>query len=101
MKHSDIAQLVQADIESRVKGGEVKYGERLQSFNGRRGLQDAYEEALDMALYLMQVIVEQAELRHRWQFLVNAHHVQAQHPGTVDNCQDGFCKPLVDSLKAR
>ena len=57
-KHKDIAELVKADIESRAQLGEHKYGERLKAHNGRRGLQDAYEEALDLCMYLRQVLEE-------------------------------------------
>ena len=54
----DIATLVKDDIEKRVQKGEKEYGERLTTFNGRNSLQDAYEEALDMAMYLKQAIIE-------------------------------------------
>jgi len=53
-----VAELVMADIEGRAKLGEKKYGERLMTFNGRSALQDAYEEALDLAMYLRQKIEE-------------------------------------------
>lgn len=59
MKESvDIAELVRADIEKRAQLGEKKYGERLKPFNNRDGLVDAYEEALDLCMYLKQVIIE-------------------------------------------
>ncbi len=54
----DIAKLVEKDIEGRVKKGEAEYGERLRAFNGRDALQDAYEEALDLTLYLKQALIE-------------------------------------------
>jgi hypothetical protein len=54
----DIAKLVLADIESRVKKGEETYGERLKPNNGRDALVDAYQEALDLCLYLRQEIEE-------------------------------------------
>lgn len=54
----EIAPLVIADIESRMKIGEERYGERLKAFNGRNALQDAYEEALDLAIYLRQAMEE-------------------------------------------
>ena len=59
MNRPDVATLVQLDIEKRVEKGEKEYGERLKPFNGRYALQDAYEEALDLALYLKQAMVEQ------------------------------------------
>lgn len=57
----DIATLVKKDIESRVQQGEEEYGERLQPHNGRNALQDAYEEAIDLALYLRQKLYEQSQ----------------------------------------
>lgn len=54
----EVAPLVIADIVARVKMGEKKYGERLRANNGRDALLDAYQEALDLALYLRQEIEE-------------------------------------------
>ena len=38
--------------------GEEKYGTRLQAFNGRDPLVDAYQEILDMSVYVRQEIEE-------------------------------------------
>lgn len=59
----DIYPLVVADIEARAQVGEKKYGERLKAFNGRNAMTDAYQEALDLAVYLRQHIEETAALR--------------------------------------
>lgn len=40
--------------------GVRKYGTRLRAHNGRRALVDAYQEALDLAVYLRQCIEELA-----------------------------------------
>lgn len=58
MTRSQIMPLVMADIEARVAKGTKEYGEPLTSQNGRDALWDAYEEALDLAMYLRQAIVE-------------------------------------------
>lgn len=55
---TDIARLVQADLEARARTGKKTYGERLRPHNGRRALVDAYQEVLDTAMYLRQEIVE-------------------------------------------
>lgn len=55
----DIISLVAYDLEERAKKGEETYGERLKPFNGRNALIDAYQEALDLAIYLRQAIEEQ------------------------------------------
>ena len=50
--------LVFIDMENRDKNGEKKYNTRLQPFNGRDVLIDAYHEALDLCVYLRQAIYE-------------------------------------------
>lgn len=59
-KGAEIAPLVISDIEDRMKEGEQTYGERLRAFNGRSMIHDAYEEALDLAIYLRGEIEERA-----------------------------------------
>lgn len=53
-----IWSLVIADMTARDDLGAKRYGTRLQANNGRDALQDAYEEALDLCVYLRQVIEE-------------------------------------------
>lgn len=50
--------LVIRDMEKRDKSGEEKYHCHLQPFNGREVLIDAYQEALDLVVYLRQLIYE-------------------------------------------
>lgn len=57
-EHQDIQSMVIVDIAHRRVVGIERYGTALQPFNGRDGLQDAYEEALDLTMYLKQLIVE-------------------------------------------
>ena len=59
-----MTQLVIADLLEREKRGIAKYGRTLETFNGRNALQDAYEEALDLAQYLKQGIMEQKDVGH-------------------------------------
>lgn len=54
----DIQSQVIADIEARRLVGIERYGTALQPWNGRDALRDAYEEALDLAMYLKQAMVE-------------------------------------------
>jgi len=56
-----IADLVLADIAERVEMGRQKYGTLLKANNGRDALWDAYQEALDLVMYLRQEIVERGE----------------------------------------
>lgn len=53
-----IQDLVVQDIEARKELGIRRYGTALQANNGRDALQDAYEEAIDLCMYLKQLIVE-------------------------------------------
>lgn len=53
-----IQDLVLADIEERKQHGIRKYGTALQAGNGRSMLQDAYEEVLDLAVYLRGLLRE-------------------------------------------
>lgn len=50
--------LVIADMRNRDQAGRRKYGVPLQANNGRDQLQDAYEEALDLVVYLRAAIEE-------------------------------------------
>lgn len=46
------------DMRARDNFGRAKYGTPLQPFNGRKPLVDAYQEALDLVVYLKQEILE-------------------------------------------
>lgn len=50
--------LVIADIESRKALGLKRYGQLLKANDGRDALQDAYEEAQDLCIYLRKCIYE-------------------------------------------
>lgn len=53
--------LVAEDMRQRDAAGLAKYGTRLQPGNGRDALVDAYQEALDLVVYLRQAIAERDE----------------------------------------
>lgn len=50
--------LVCEDMQRRKEFGLKKYGSLLQANNGRDALKDAYEESLDLCVYLKQFIEE-------------------------------------------
>lgn len=52
------ANMAVKDMEDRDQEGLRKYNTRLQPFNGRNALVDAYQEFLDGAVYLRQKIFE-------------------------------------------
>lgn len=51
-------ELVVEDMKARDDIGRERYGTPLQAFNGRDPLVDAYQEALDLVVYLRQAIYE-------------------------------------------
>lgn len=53
-----VLDLVVEDLEARAEAGKQKYGTYLMTHNGRRALIDAYQEALDLVMYLRQCIAE-------------------------------------------
>ena len=50
--------MVVKDMAERDLSGRQKYGTPLQPNNGRDALVDAYQEALDLVVYLRQAIYE-------------------------------------------
>ena len=56
--YPQIWRLVAHDITERAMAGRKKYGTYLQPFNGRNALVDAYQEALDLVIYLRQELYE-------------------------------------------
>lgn len=53
-----IWSLVIIDMLDRDRVGRERYGTPLQAHNGRDALVDAYQEALDLVVYLRQAIEE-------------------------------------------
>ena len=54
-----IVSLVIEDLEDRRAFGRRKYGDELRTYNGRDALVDAYQEALDLCIYLRQRIEQE------------------------------------------
>ena len=85
-----VQDMVLADIEARKKVGIERYGTVLQPFNGRDALMDAYQEALDLAIYLRQLLYEQEHP-----------HPNCEHCGPVGETYEFegtyWCKPCMES----
>lgn len=60
--HEPVWRLVISDMQERDAAGRKKYGTPLQPFNGRDALVDAYQEALDLVVYLRQEMEERVKL---------------------------------------
>lgn len=56
-----VVDVVLADIRERAETGKRKYGTYLETNNGRDALWDAYQEAIDLVMYLRQKLLEQEE----------------------------------------
>lgn len=56
--HPAVWPLVMRDMIDRDQSGREKYGVPLKAHNGRDTLLDAYQEALDLAVYLRTAIYE-------------------------------------------
>jgi hypothetical protein len=55
---ASVQELVRADLVKREEIGIERYGTALFPFNGRNSLVDAYQEALDLVVYIRQTIAE-------------------------------------------
>jgi hypothetical protein len=53
-----IQELVLADLQERMAEGKRRYGTLLQGHNGRDMLLDAYDEAMDLLIYLRGLMWE-------------------------------------------
>ena len=65
----DCWELVLADMAERRQVGIEKYGKPLRPDNGRDALVDAYQEALDLCVYLRAAIEQRKELEAELQRL--------------------------------
>lgn len=54
----DLFDEVKKDLDARNQLGYQSYGGAMQPHDGRDALRDAYEEALDLVMYLKKAIVE-------------------------------------------
>lgn len=53
-----VQDLVVGYIYERKRHGVNTYGTALQAHNGRDALRDAFEEAVDLTMYLAQALIE-------------------------------------------
>lgn len=57
-EHPIVQELVLADLQKRLDVGIQRYGTGLQPHNGRDMLRDAYDEAMDLVVYLRGCLYE-------------------------------------------
>lgn len=66
-------ELVVDDMQERDRVGRARYGTPLQAHNGRRQIVDAYQEALDLVVYLRCEIAERDALGATHAALLESH----------------------------
>lgn len=72
--------MVIEDMRERDQVGRERYGTPLQIHNGRRALVDAYQEALDLVVYLRQEIEERRALeQHAEQMAGELHALRLEN----------------------
>ena len=57
-----VLPVVIGDLRMRAREGDKRYGHPLRTFNGRDSLIDAYQEAIDLVMYLRQHLMERTRL---------------------------------------
>jgi len=82
-----IWDLVVEDMKARDHLGRKRYGTPLQANNGRDALQDAYEEALDLAVYLRQALEERDQLEELEEVDVDWRKVDKVPDGWLDRIE--------------
>ena len=85
-----IWELVIEDMQSRDHVGRERYGTPLQANNGRDSLRDAYEEALDLAVYLKTAIEERDEIAR----LATENAALRDCVKAADKVVNDVCEPL-------
>ena len=97
-----IWELVIEDMQDRDRMGREKYGTPLQAHNGRRPLVDAYQEVLDLAVYLRQSIEERGNAVAEADRLRNVCHALEQENRIlredVKGIIDRECQTLAQEL---
>ena len=76
-------ELVIEDMRARDAQGRARYGTPLQVGNGRDMLADAYQEALDLVVYLRAAIEETRRAEERNAFLIEHFPVAIENPDNL------------------
>ena len=68
-------------MRKRVERGLEKYGQHLSTHDGRDGLHDALDEAIDLCFYLIKIVMEEQDERIRKEY---------QQTGLKGGVEDGY-----------
>lgn len=80
------------DLQHRIEVGIERYGTPLQPMNGRDTVKDAYEEAMDLTVYLRGMMFEREEMATK------AYLIEGLLARMLSNEQ--FPRPYVESMRA-
>lgn len=58
LTETSVHSVLAAELRKRAQHGRRKYGDSLHTHNGRDALRDAWEEAIDLMAYTMQMRLE-------------------------------------------
>ena len=89
-----IWDIVLNDINERRLIGRKKYGTELQPFNGRNPAVDAFQELLDLVVYLRQMIIERDEMVEVLKSYVSADKIGCDVCGVSNNKAENLLKKL-------
>ncbi|MEU8378301.1 hypothetical protein [Streptosporangium sp. NPDC048865] len=104
--HTDIQTLVIQDVAERRETGIGRYGTALQPWNSRDALRDAYEEAMDLTMYLRQAMVERDSAPRdtapcEWCGEASASDVVTMTYSTGNRAHFLLCPPCVNQATAQ
>lgn len=83
--------LVIGDMKERDQTGRERYGTPLQPFNGRNSAVDAYQEILDLVVYMRQMIEEHTLLLKL--LAVTRSYLKATEIGEI-----GYFRNLIETV---
>lgn len=86
------------DLHKRLEKGVETYGTPLTTFNGRNSLLDAYEEVLDLAMYIKQKLMEDRIITEAVMVIINEELDRLDNPDTNES---RTVKLVLEELKER
>jgi len=85
----EVGELVLSDMRDRIALGQERYGSKLKTFNGRDALVDAYQEAIDLVMYLRQEIEERNSAQEAVLAVIEIVNVSLHYTVSIENVSGG------------
>jgi len=85
----EVGELVLSDMRDRIALGQERYGSKLKTFNGRDALVDAYQEAIDLVMYLRQEIEERNSAQETVLAVIEIVNVFLHYTVSIKNVSGG------------